>query len=309
MRRQTFQLRDAADIRRLRTHLLTHWEPPRIEVSTDRFPKRHAQRAQDRFAHLADGCNCLIGEVLGGATLLCGTFAVWVFSRSWLRLGLVLVASLGVLLIGKAIELAWTRLRLLLVLRGLRRRLDATQDLKATGTAGLAWTETANRSKLGSSTEGEQEMPLPRSRRRKARRRPRFVLGNAADINRLRLRLATRWTLPRIEIHIDGLAERDVQRAQHRYTRLTDSTSFLLTGVLASLTMLSGLTYVLWQQVPDSDPMEHPELWIAAVDWSNVKPVLFAALCAGLFGWVIERALVRVRLFRVLRGLRRSMPA
>jgi hypothetical protein len=36
-----------------------------------------------------------------------------------------------------------------------------------------------------------------------------------------------------------------------------------------------------------------------------VQPVVIAALLAGFMGWMIESTIIRVRLLRVLRGLRR----
>jgi hypothetical protein len=307
MPREAIHVRDAAGIRRACGRLFVRWRPPRITADTDRFPLLYAQRAQDRLAHLADGCNCLFGEVMGGAMLLAGFTRAWVFSRSWSDVGLVLLAALGLLLIGKAIEAMWTRVRMLLVLLGLWRRLGSSKDLPATKPAGTAWLEATDAVPLNAPTDAAAELPVPKSSRRKPRRRPKVVLGSAADITRLGLRVATHWTLPRAEIRIAGIPEQAVQRAQHRYVRIADSGSYLLAGVLTALTLLVGVLYVLWKQVPDSDPLESLDPWRKTLGWSNVEPVVIAALCAGLLGWAIERLVIRVRLLWVLLRLRRNL--
>jgi len=307
MRRESIHVRNAADLRRVSWRLFARWRPPRITVDTGHFPLLFAQRAQDRFAHLADACNCLFGEVLGGMMLLGGFTRVWIFSRSWADVGLVLLAALGLLLVGKAIEVLWTRLRMLWLLFGLRRRLGSSKDLPATKPVGDAWLEAGDSIQPRASLAAAAERPVARASRRKPRRRPRFVLGTAADITRLGLRVATRWTLPRAEIRIVGIPEQAAQRAQHRYVRLADSGSYMLAGVLTTLTLLIGMLYVLWKQIPDSDPLESLDPWRKTLGWSNVEPVVIAALCAGLFGWAVERLVIRVRLLWVLCRLRRNV--
>jgi hypothetical protein len=308
MHREKILLRDAADIHRAQVRVATRRTLPHLEVSTDRFPPLVAGRAQDRLSRLTDACNCLLGEVLGGATLLAGIARAWVWSRSWVDAGLVLIAALAVLLIGKAIEICWTRMRMLLVLAGLRRRLDSSQDLPATKPVGYAWLESPAPTEPASSTELAASIPAPGRRARRAPR-PSVVLGNAADINRLCLRLATRWTMPRIDIRVDGLPEQHAQRARHHYMRLTDGASFMLAGVLAALTLLGGMLHVLWMQNSDGELADIPELWNHTLGWSDMQPVLIAALVASLLGWAIELLVIRMRLLRVLRGLRRRVQA
>lgn len=308
MPREVILLRDAADIRRAALRVATRWRPPRIEVSTGRFPVLAAQYAQQRFTRLANDCNCLLGEVLGGTTLVLGLGWGWVFNRSWSDVGLVLVAALLTLFTGKIIERAWTRARMLLVLLGLRRRLDSTKDLRATKPVGHEWLE-APHAPLNESSAAGADQPMAQAPMRRRRPRPRVILNNAADVRRLCVRLATRWTLPRIEIRNTALLERDAQRAQHRYMRLTDGSSFMLAAVLGTLTLLAGSLYVILTQTPDVSPIEEPELWARAIDWSDVQPVLLATSGAALAGWVIERLVIRLRLLRVLRVLGQRIAA
>ncbi len=308
MHREHILLRDTADIHRAHAYVLSHWTLPHIEVSTERFPTLIAERAQDRCSRLADACNCLFGEVLGGATLLVGTATVWVSSRRWSDVTLVLLAAVGVLFVGKGVEIAWTRVRMLLVLGSLRRHLDSTRDMSATKPVGSAWIDSPTPAKLSSSTTEAEDIPAPGPRKPRAPR-PKVELRNAADINRLCLQLATRWNMPRIEISVDGLSEQDAQRAHHHYVRLTDGATFMLAGVLAGLTLLGGALYVVMSSGPDASPIERPELWLKTLGWSDMQPVVLAALGAGILGWAIELVVIRVRLLKVLRRLRGNLSA
>ncbi len=146
-----FLLRDAADINHVLVHLVTHWKPPGVDVRIDRLPALESQRAQDRFVRLAENCNCVAGEMLGIATLVVGCWVSWVATRGRINPGLVMVAALSAALIGKAVELAWTRARLLLVLRELRNRLDQTV---AGRTAGMQLKVAANPAPLGDPVAG-----------------------------------------------------------------------------------------------------------------------------------------------------------
>lgn len=137
-----------------------------------------------------------------------------------------------------------------------------------------------------------QRPPLP-----DAPARPEVALHDAADINRLVLRLLTRWTLPRIEIQMNALPELMVQRAQHRCRILCDGCSFLFAAVLATLTLLGGLFHVIW--------MSSLNQWTSGQGLRAAGLVAISALLAGLLGAALEVAWVRVRLLLVLRGLRR----
>lgn len=83
----------------------------------------------------------------------------------------------------------------------------------------------------------------------------------------------------------------------------------MLAAVLGGLTLLAGSMYVILTQTPDVSPIEEPELWARALAWSDVQPVLVAAMGAALLGWAVERVVVRVRLLRVLRVLGRRIAA
>jgi hypothetical protein len=305
-RRDRILVRDAADIDRLIVRLFTRRDVPRIEIGTDRFPQLVAQRTQDRFGRLAEACNCMFGEVAAGTTLLCGTFAVWVSSSDWRHLLWVLLAAAGLAVVGKGIELAWTRLRMLLLLRDLLRRSDTATDLPASKPVGHEWLESGHRVTPPPSAAMTVDAPVARARSRahRALRRPRVQLHNVADIRRMHLHLVTKWSIPRIEIQVDGVPGLAVQRAQHLCDRLSGSPSYMLAGVMTALTLLGGSLYAVWKLAPDGPPSQALDQWLAVPGWGNVQPVVAAALLAGLFGWVIERALVRVRLLWVLRGLR-----
>jgi hypothetical protein len=135
------------------------------------------------------------------------------------------------------------------------------------------------------------------------------VLRDARDIHRLCLRLLSHWTPPRIEIRIDGLATRDEQRAQHRYVRLCEGSTFLPAAVFASLTLLGGLMQVVWTKVPEWVTSKRADWWLLTPGWGDVQPVVLAALAAAVLGWAVERVLARLRLVWMLRGLARKIPS
>ncbi len=94
--RSRFLVRDIADIDRVRTYLLTHWTPPRVEFQVDMLPAVESQRAQDRIVRLAGGCNCLLGEALAMLTLVGGSFIAWIsFFGRWQVLELAAVTALA----------------------------------------------------------------------------------------------------------------------------------------------------------------------------------------------------------------------
>lgn len=298
-----FLLRNASDIDFLVLHLLANRKLPRVEFHVERLPALESQRAQHRFTRLAKACNCLLGEILGATTLLVGSFAVWVVSRSWRQVGWVVLAALCVAAIGKGIELAWNRWQLIRVLRGVRRRLAEIasgryQPVPATAAPvpGRSFHHALNREKGDEARYSRIQRPaLPDEPAR-----PLVAVHGAADINRVALRLLTRWTLPRIDIRVATLPPLDVQRAQNRFTRLSESYSYLLAGVLAAVSLLVGLFYVVWKS-------NETWKWNSGQDWSGVGLVLVVTLYAALLGCALEVLWVRVRLLLVLRGLWRRL--
>jgi hypothetical protein len=131
-RRPKVVLRTAADVKRLLVHLFTHLKLPSVQISVDGVATLDVQRAQHRIVHLSEACNCVLGACLAGATLLGGAFVVewisshhwdWMVPESWGPLGMVPVAALCAALTGVAIEMVWNRVRLVLVVRGVRHRL------------------------------------------------------------------------------------------------------------------------------------------------------------------------------------------
>jgi hypothetical protein len=304
-KRPRLLLRDAADINRARIHLVTHWTLPRIEFRVDALPVLVSQRAQDRFVRLAEACNCLFGQLLAGATLLGGSVLTWTSRGGWREMGLVALATLYAAFIGKGIELAWNRMRLLLVLRRVRRRLGAAgQHATIESVIPVAAPRTFRHAL---NVDDGEVLPenLRRPRPSGGPKRPKVLLHDDADINQLVIRLATRWRLPRIEIHIDGLAELDTQRAQASYVRLSEGLSYLPAAFMATAILLGGLLYAVWTSSQDWLFSSREDWWVGSPGWSDVEGVVVATLCAALVGWVAEVVWIRVRLVMVLRGLRR----
>jgi hypothetical protein len=127
-------LHSAADVNRLLIHLLTHWKLPRVRIDVDGVATLDVQRAQHHIARLSEACNCVLGACLAAATILGGVFFVewksahnwdWWVPESWGPLGLVPVTALCAAAIGVAIEMVWTRVRMMRVARGVRHRLGA----------------------------------------------------------------------------------------------------------------------------------------------------------------------------------------
>lgn len=303
-----FILRDAADLRRLSVRLFTHWRLPRADFRIDSLPPLASQRAQDRFTRLHEGCNCVIGELLGAATLLGGSFMVWKSVDGWIGMGWVIYGAVWVGLIGKVIELAWVRLRLLLVLAGLRRRIAAGgEPTEADGAASAIAVQPFRRALNVEDDPVVQGPPVQRRNVRTSPRRPSFLLREAADIDRLVLRVATHWRLPRIEIRTDALPPLEVQRAQVRVVRFSGPSSLLPAAFFAIAILLGGLLKVVWTESEAWYYSPREDWWLLRLDWSDVQPVVIAALCAGLAGAAIEVIWKRARLLLVLRALRRQL--
>jgi hypothetical protein len=131
-RRTKVVLHKAADTRKLLIHLFTHLKLPVVQISVDGVAPLDVQRAQHRAVQLTDSCTCLLAATLAGATLLIGSFsAAWLRNYYWDwrvpeglgSLGLLSTAVLCAALAGFFFESIWTRVKLMLVLRGVRHHL------------------------------------------------------------------------------------------------------------------------------------------------------------------------------------------
>lgn len=125
---------DDADVAPVLGRFLVPWPLPRIELRTNALPALDLQRTQQRLTDLSAACNCVLGAVLAGITLLAGGFYIVMTSDDWWKWmnywevgpGLALAASvLGAGLAGWLIETALTRVRLAAVLLRLRSRLQS----------------------------------------------------------------------------------------------------------------------------------------------------------------------------------------
>lgn len=129
----------ASDIALVVGRVLIPWRLPRIELNTPDLPALDMQRTQQRVTLLSASCNCVLGALLAAMTLLAGGLYIvmtsaekwwvewWEWPRYWdagpgLRLTLLVVAA-GIA--GWLVETIVTRLRLAVVLLGLRGRLRA----------------------------------------------------------------------------------------------------------------------------------------------------------------------------------------
>jgi len=120
---------------------------------------------------------------------------------------------------------------------------------------------------------------------------PRVLLSSTADINRLVLRLLAGRRLPRVEFRLDGLHVLHSQRAQDRFTRLSDACNCLLGELLGGLVALGGAYLV----------------WVRSGGLLALCAVAGAALGVWLAGKFIELAWNRLQLLRVLFDLRRRL--
>ncbi len=309
--RPRFLLRDSADLGRLRRHLLTHWSLPHAAFQVDGLHVVHSQRAQDRFVRLADACNCVLGESLAAVTLLVSSIRAWTsLTSGWRDVAGVVAVTLLAGLVGKGLQLAWTRARLLRVLRGLRRLLGAPEGSPERDPV-LAIVAPAAASSVHPASQDEAADVARNNRIRRSLqldrpRQPAVVLRDAADSRRMALRLATSWKPPRIEIRIDALPLLDMQRAQARIVRFSGSCSYLPAALLAIAVFLSGSLHAVWIGSQEWLYSQREDWWLLKLDWADVQPVVVAALYAALVGTALEKVWMRTRLLRVLRGLARN---
>ncbi len=128
-RRPPVLVHDTADLHRLVIHLFTHWKP--AACRDPRRWRRHAGGAARAASHRAPyrGLQLRAGACLAALTLLGGTVSVqwvardWMVPDAWGTLGALWVLVPLAALLGWTIEVVWTRVKLMLVLRGVRHQL------------------------------------------------------------------------------------------------------------------------------------------------------------------------------------------
>jgi hypothetical protein len=266
------------------------------------------QHAQHRFTRMSESCNCLLGILLAAATLLGRSYmswasiqrSIWTSGQIWQHMLLIALSALYAGLIGWMLQAAWTRLRLMRVLHGLRHQLVTGKVTREPARyAGRVSAEPAAMAHAHTADgAGTQDSRAPHSLPR--HQRPRVVVRNAPDKYRLAIHLFTHWTLPRVEIGIEGAAQLDVQRAQHRIAQLSQTCNCVLAACLAAATLLVGSTLVVWKSNAQWQ-------WWAPVSWGPLGSVLVATLCAALLGMTIEMIWTRVRVMLALHGVRHRL--
>jgi hypothetical protein len=296
-------VRSAIDMDRLVIHLFTHLKLPRIEIRIDTLPSLVVQRAQHKLQHLSNSCNCVLAIALACLALLVGAGYVWTYSMAASAMLMVAISGLYAGLIGKGLDIVWTRLRMMRVLHRLRDQLVAGRafDAEAAQYKGVHAPKLSTATPAAATVaDAERDADILHSLAPARAARPRVLLHNAADINRLILHLFTHWTVPRVEISVDGAAALHVQRAQNRIVRLSEACNCVLGGTLAAITLLGGTFYVQWSATQNWD-------WMIGASWGPLALVPVAAVAAAAIGWVIEATWNRARLMLVLNGLRRRM--
>lgn len=133
-RRPSVSIHSTADLRPLVLHLLTHWRLPRVHINVGGVAPLEVQRAQHRIVLLSENCHCVLGASLAGATVLAGSFSVtwistydwdWYVPVAWGPLALVALAALCAAALGFTMDMIWSRVQLLRVLRSVRHQLGA----------------------------------------------------------------------------------------------------------------------------------------------------------------------------------------
>jgi hypothetical protein len=295
-------LRGTSDVDRLIAYLLSHIKPPRIEVCIDKISDLESARAQHDLRLYSEKCNCLLGEVAGGLTFLIGGYHAWLSARGdWPSLLPVVAATACIALLGKAIEIAWSRYKMIRVLRYLRGRLSGSIAAPAITNPPLPVSEM--RSRAARSPEPDMSVRFATSPKRESgpKAYPKIPLSSTQDIDRLIIHLATHWPLPQAEVLAQDLPALTAQRAQSRLTRVSSGYSYLPAAVLALLGFLGG--FGLLMQPPDD-----PVLWRMRPEGSSILSVFAATLCGGAFGLLAEAFWKRVQFLRVLLPLRRHLP-
>lgn len=303
-------IRHVADIDRLSVQLFTRWTIPRVDIHVDSLPEVAVQQAQHRFAQGADASNGGLGIVLASTTAVVGICMAWasIHSMIWTpkqtleRLALIAVAAIYAGLLGKAISVIAQRVRLLRVLRGLRRRMVAGSAAEPARYAGRVPHDASMTPpaafKDDGGVAGEEDLAVRSVLSRPGR--PKVLVHDTADVKRLLRHLLTHWKLPRVQINVNGVATLDVQRAQHRIVRLSETCHCVLGASLAGATLLGGSFAVEWVSARNW-------AWWVPESWGPLALVPVAALCAALFGVAIEMVWTRVKLMQLVRTVRHRL--
>jgi len=124
LRRKTFTVHDRPDIGRAAWRVVTRLRMPRIEIRSDAFPLREAQRSQVRLRHLHEVLERQTGGLIGILVLMVGLAdMVRTNNRSLEHMGLLVAIAIGAGVGARLLGKAFTRLRVLLELFLLRRRV------------------------------------------------------------------------------------------------------------------------------------------------------------------------------------------
>jgi hypothetical protein len=194
---------------------------------------------------------------------------------------------------------AWTRVRLMRELRGLRRRLLVGKTSEPARYLGRISPEAA-----AADAAAIAHVAMPDNILRQPdvprRRRSRVVLRDTGDLTRLSIHLFTHWRLPSVRIDVDEVAGLDVQYAQHRLAVLSEACNCVLGVWLAGATILGGAFFVQWES-------SHSWDWMLPDSWGPLGLVTLAALGAALTGTALEMVWNRVRMMRVARGVRHRL--
>jgi uncharacterized integral membrane protein len=306
--RPGFIVHEAGDINRLIFRLFTRWTLPRVEIRIDSLPAVFVQLVQHRITRISQAPAGGLGVTLAATTFVAGTYMVWTSFESliwtptqvWQRVLLLAIAALYAGVLGMAAGTAWTRVRLMRELRGLRRRLLAgetnSEPARYLGriTPEAAAADAAAIKRVAIPDDVLRQPVLSR------RRRSRVVLRDTGDLNRLFIHLFTHWRLPSVRIDVDEVAGLDVQYAQHRMALLSEACNCVLGVWLAGATILGGVFFVQWES-------SHSWDWMVPDSWGPLGLVSIAALGAASTGMAIEMVWNRVRMMRVARSVRHRL--
>jgi hypothetical protein len=226
---------------------------------------------------------------------------LWTTTQIWQRVLLLAVVAMYAGVLGKGIGAAWTRMRLMRELLRLRRAAKGEATGEPARYTGRTTREAAADFPAVIDHDVERDN-VPAQPVRHRRRRSNVDFRDARDLNRLLIPLFTHWKLPSVRIDVGGVAGLDVQRAQHRIARLTDSCDCELGAWLAGATVLGGAFYVEWASTQNWD-------WYVPESWGPLGLVFVAAPIAALIGTVVQKVWSRVRLLLVLRGVRHRLRA